>query len=315
MPRLVYYAERMQAVQDSDDGNLTYAFRSINDTEAITFVRNYTGKLGNGPAGIYNALTDFASTLVGSENADALVTVWDLVEKCIRAFGYLGTGGHIFTLGTVHQRWLTRPLVAFPGELKPEEKDYYRAYQFQAQSEADADNLCDLQGNCWLSGYGAANLLEKTVVYNLPLIDRAIGIAGKLVDTVPESYREQMKKVLLKLRLYRCVLRNAKNVVTFQDILDRTDYSVEPRDTSPSIGEQGDIRYFKVNQILRNEVDNTLEMISILEEDPQAIITVDVKFKSVRSYGADIIDDLRKKITIMENHRRDFERLYKSYNR
>lgn len=315
MPRLVYYAERMQAVQDSDDGNLTYAFRSINDTEAITFVRNYTGKLGNGPAGIYNALTDFASTLVGSENADALVTVWDLVEKCIRAFGYLGTGGHIFTLGTVHQRWLTRPLVAFPGELKPEEKDYYRAYQFQAQSEADADNLCDLQGNCWLSGYGAANLLEKTVVYNLPLIDRAIGIAGKLVDTVPESYREQMKKVLLKLRLYRCVLHNAKNVVTFQDLLDRTDYSVEPRDTSPSIDEQGDIRYFKVNRILRNEVDNTLEMISILEEDPQAIITVDVKFKSVRSYGADIIDDLRKKITIMENHRRDFERLYKSYNR
>ena len=105
------------------------------------------------------------------------------------------------------------------------------------------------------------------------------------------------------------------NVVSFQDILDRTDYSVEPKDTSPAIREQGDIRYFKVNQILRNEVDNTLEIISILKEDLSTIITVDVKFKSVMNYGSDIIDDLKKKITIMENHRRDFERLYKSYNR
>ena len=315
MPRLVHYAERMQAVQDVTDCNLTYAFRSVNDIEAITFVKNYTGKMGSGPVGIYNALTDFAATLVGKENADDLVTVWDLIEKCIQAFSYLGTGGHIFNLGSIHQRWLTRPLVAFPGELKPEEKDYYRAYQFQAQSEADADNMCDLQGNCWLSGYGAANLLAKTVKQNLPLIDRAVKIAGDLVDRVPESYRDQMKKVLLKLRLYRCVIRNAENVVTFQNILDRTDYSVEPRDTSPCLSEQGDIRYFKVNQIIRNEVDNTLEIISILKEDPNAIITVDVKFKSVMNYGTDIVDDLKKKITIMENHRRDFERLYKSFNR
>jgi hypothetical protein len=309
------YAENIQEFQDRTDGNITYAFRSVKDIEAITFVQKYFGKIGKGPAGVCNALTEFAATLVGKENADDLVTVWELIEKCIRAFDYLETGGHIFYLGSVHQRWLTRPLVAFPGELKPEEKDYYRAYQFQAQSEADADNMCDLQGNCWLSGYGAANLLNKTAACNLPLINKAIKISEKLISSVPDSYREQMKKILLKLRLYRCVIRNANNVVSFQEILDRTDYSVEPKDTSPAIREQGDIRYFKVNQILRNEVDNTLEIISILKEDLSTIITVDVKFKSVMNYGSDIIDDLKKKITIMENHRRDFERLYKSYNR
>lgn len=315
MPRMFMYAENIQEFQDRTDGNITYAFRSVKDIEAITFVQKYFGKIGKGPAGVCNALTEFAATLVGKENADDLVTVWELIEKCIRAFDYLETGGHIFYLGSVHQRWLTRPLVAFPGELKPEEKDYYRAYQFQAQSEADADNMCDLQGNCWLSGYGAANLLNKTAACNLPLINKAIKISEKLISAVPDSYREQMKKILLKLRLYRCVIRNANNVVSFQDILDRTDYSVEPKDTSPAIREQGDIRYFKVNQILRNEVDNTLEIISILQEDLSTIITVDVKFKSVMNYGSDIIDDLKKKITIMENHRRDFERLYKSYNR
>ncbi|MBR7119496.1 MAG: hypothetical protein IKC77_04790 [Lentisphaeria bacterium] len=66
---------------------------------------------------------------------------------------------------------------------------------------------------------------------------------------------------------------------------------------------------------MRNEVDNTLEMISLITEDPDVVITEEVKFKSVLNYGTDIVDDLRKKITIIENHRRDFERLYKSYNR
>ena len=316
LPRMVKYAEHIQTVGKKDDCNITIAFRSVDDLESIAFVKKYFRNIGNGPAAIYNALTDFAADLVGKEHADKLVEVWDLIEKCIRGFDFLETGGHIFLLGSIHQRWLTRPFVAFPGELTPEEKNYYREYQFQAQSEEDADNMCDLQANCWLSGYGAANLLEKCIHTNKPYIDKAITLLTELLEeTSGASYNAQLKKLLLRARLYRCVIRNAGNAVQFQNILDRTDYSVTPKDTSPHIREQGDIRYFKVNQLLRNEVDNTLEIISILKEDISTITHVEVKFKSVMNYGSDIIDDLKKKITIMENHRRDFERLYKSYNR
>ena len=316
MPRLVKYAEQMQEIQGDEESNITYAFRSVDDLEAINFVRKYSGKIGSGVAGVYNALTSYAAELIGEKHADDLVKVWDLTEKTIRAFDYLETGGHIFYLGTVHQRWLTRPFVAFPGELTPEEKSYYRDYQFQAQSEEDADNMCDLQANCWLSGYGAANLLAKTVHCYMPMLKQAIELTEKLIsETEGNPYQEQLKKILLKEKLFRCVIRNAENAVVFQNILDRTDYSVTPKDTTPAIGEQGDIRYFKVNQILRNEVDNTLEIISLIKQDPEVIITVDPKFKSVMNYGSDIIDELKKKITITENHRRDFERLYKSYNR
>ena len=316
LPRMVKYAEHIQTVGKKDDCNITIAFRSVDDLESIAFVKKYFRNIGNGPAAIYNALTDFAADLVGKEHAEKLVEVWDLIEKCIRGFDFLETGGHIFLLGSIHQRWLTRPFVAFPGELTPEEKNYYREYQFQAQSEEDADNMCDLQANCWLSGYGAANLLEKCIHTNKPYVDKAITLLTELLEeTAGSAYNAQLKKLLLRARLYRCVIRNAGNAVQFQNILDRTDYSVTPKDTSPHIREQGDIRYFKVNQLLRNEVDNTLEIISILKEDISTITHVEVKFKSVMNYGSDIIDDLKKKITIMENHRRDFERLYKSYNR
>ena len=114
--------------------------------------------MDKGVIGKYTALLDMAAGFVGKENAETLVEVWDLVEKIHDRFEPLDTGGHIFLLGTIHQRWLTRPLVAFPAELKPEEKDYYRQFQFQAQSEEDADNLLDLQANRWLSGLGGFNL-------------------------------------------------------------------------------------------------------------------------------------------------------------
>ena len=316
MPRFVTYTEQMQAVQEDPDCDIKYLFRSINDELSIRYVKEYSGKIGRGPAGRYNAIADFARKIAGEKQGDDLAEVWNLIEKSISLFEYLQTGGHIFHLGTVHQRWLTRPLVAFPAELKPEEKNYYREYQFQAQSEADADNMCDLQANCWLSGYGAANLLIKTVNNAMPFINKAIDLTGKLLSGADdESKKALFEQTLLKLRLYRCIVRNARNVVEFQNILDRTDYSVTPVDVSPCIREQGDIRYFKVNEILRNEVDNTLEIISIIKKDPSVFRTTEVKFKSVVCYGDDIIDDLKKKITIMEDHRRDFERLYKSYNR
>lgn len=48
-------------------------------------------------------------------------------------------------LGCVQQRWLTRPFVPFPEELKPEDRDYYRKFLFQARTEEHANNLADLQ--------------------------------------------------------------------------------------------------------------------------------------------------------------------------
>ena len=81
--------------------------------------------------------------------------------------------------------------------------------------------------------------------------------------------------------------------------------------------EQGDIRYFKVNEIMREEIDNTLEIISLLEQAETPILQTapSVELETVMTYAPNVVENLKKKITIMENHRRDFTRLYKSYNR
>ena len=161
-------------------------------------------------------------------------------------------------------------------------------------------------------------LLEKSINGARRCLNRAIELFTELSESAgKEEAHRYLKGQLLKLKLYRCIICNANNVCRFQTILDRTDYSTPPMDRTPVIAEQGDIRLFRINEILREEIDNTLEILSLLEQAEQPILQTapSQEFECVMIYGPDIADLLQKKITIMENHRRDFTRLYKSYNR
>ena len=317
LPRLGSFARMMQTAQNAPDANLEIIFRSLEDEEAIRFVGKWLGRMKPGPAGRAVALMDLALELAGGEeDAAGLAEVWDIIERMEERFDHLQTGGHIFQLGTVCQRWLTRPFVAFPGELVPEEKTYYRQYQFQAQTEADADDMSDLQANCWLKGFGAANLMEKCSSRVVSLANDAISIANGIASR-GGPYAAKAGILAARLRVYRCLVRNACNAVCFQNLMDRADRANPPVDTSPSIDEQGDIRLFKVNQLVRDEIDNTLELIHLIEKTPAKVIETASaeQFACSMVLEPDLVASLRRKIAIMEAHRRDFLRLYKSYNK
>ena len=208
--------------------------------------------------------------------------------------------------------------MAFPGELKPEEKNYYREFQFQAQTEEDADNMLDLQANRWLSGLGGKNLYSMIYRKAAPQIKEAI---KKISSLIPCAVDEEAKNYLVsqtaKLRVWKCIMTNALNVIAYQFYLDETDYSTPPKDRSYSIGDQGDIRFYRMNEILRSETDNMLELIEVLQNATQPLIAqaASKEFENVMLLGPDLIEQLKKKINIMQDHRRDIERLYKSYNK
>lgn len=320
LPRMEFYAEGLQNALANPRNNHFLSLRSMEDTEAVLFLKLFYGKIGKGPLGRAGAITALAASFVGEEHADDLAEIWHLIESGVRHLDYLQTGGHLFMLGTVHQRWLTRPLVAFPEELTKEEKAYYRAYQFQAQTEEDADNLLDLQAHRWIGGYSGHFLVSRTAACALPIFRRAAEKADRLFRALPEnhSYRESIRLLNLRIRLYSCVIRNAENVCEFQTILDRTDRKEVPRDRSPVLWEQGDSRMIKINALVRREIDNTLEIIALLKEGgvrELLICAPSEEQETVMYFGPGILEDLKKKILIMEKHRRDFTRLYKPLNR
>ena len=133
------------------------------------------------------------------------------------------------------------------------------------------------------------------------------------VDAEAKGYLESQH---LKLRLYRALWLNIRNVIVCQTILDTADREEIPAQI-PACGRLGDRRYLDFNEITRNEIDNTLEIISLLEQAKEPILqTADTpEFENIMLFGPDIVNQLRKKIAIMEAHRRDVTRLFMSPNK
>jgi hypothetical protein len=212
-------------------------------------------------------------------------------------------------VGTVNQRWLTRPLVPFPMELKPEEKDYYRKFQFQANSEEDAADLMNLQGFELINGFSgslfASNLLNQAIAS----LDAAVKDLPGLGDKgAGKGYADTLA---LRLRVLRCVYRNARNTIQYQDILDRSDYDQPPKEEN-IYPQDGDQKLREIQNVARDEIDNTNELAGLLEGSRLALIEVAPSGaqEDIFLIGPDIVDQLRKKARIMLRHELDVYRLY-----
>ena len=72
-----------------------------------------------------------------------------------------------------------------------------------------------------------------------------------------------------------------------------------------------------MNQLVRDEIDNTLELIRLIDKTPAKVIDTapSEDFACSMMLEPDLVASLRRKIVVMEAHRRDFLRLFKSYNK
>lgn len=315
LSRLGRVAEQIQEVKKHPENDLIIAFRSFQEKDSIRFVRKYLNSMPPGPVARARALMDEAAEYVGDAHAEELYDVWQNIEKAYSQTEFLNCGGHILVLGTVQQRWLTRPIVACPELLTDEERNYFRAFQFQARSEEEANDLLNLQGCCWLRG--AYRALARRWNETIQLVNRSAAVMEKLtgfaVSDEAETYLETQH---LKLRLYSALWRNVRNVLRAQTILDTADRSQKPQ-SSPAFDWLGDLRYVDFNAVVRDEIDNTREIISLLERAKEPLLqTAETpEFENIMLLGPDIAGQLRKKAAVMESRRRDVTRLFMEPNR
>ena len=324
LTRLPHLVEQLQQAEAHPGEDIEVGLRSMLEYDAHELLTQYVAsgkRVGPGQVAKWKAVENVAASFVGSDHAVDLTEAWASLERSFAALNSFQTGGNLILLATIHQRWLTRPLVAFPGELQGEDRSYWRDYIFQAQDEKQADDLLDLQGNRWLGGYGGYMLFSMT--YNRAMLPNAVraetGFASAVKHAVDERARRFLTDQLAKIRAYCLLLVNINHVIEFQSILDRTDFSVVPKDSSPVLDEQGDVRLHKLNAIVRSEIDNTHSLIDLLKssDDPIFPHAQSDAFQTVMRLPPKdtLIRDLQRKIAIMESHRRDFLRLFKSYNR
>ena len=257
-------------------------------------------------SGCYEVLKRTAVRLAGEEKANYLVDAWSYMEDMKQHYKHAGID--LVQLGCVHQRWINRPFLLFPGDLSEEEKAYYRKYQFQALSEEESEDLMNLQGIEIVRGFTSAYLIRQTMGMVRASLKQAILAFQKAGSS------EAIRMTVLRLQVLDCFYKNVINAVDFQELADRTDVTAEaPR--SLRWPTRNDSRYEDFQRITRNEIDNTYRLIRLLEGHLKKIVLCDTPEKEdIFTLSTKLLDQLRRKAEIMLDHVNDGFRAYESNN-
>ena len=257
-------------------------------------------------------LRSIAAERAGELGASALLDAWLAIHRVQRDTDILNFGGTTFYIGSVHQRWLTRPFVPFPEELTLQETMYYRKYQFQARSEDRARDLGDLQGTRQYQGLGGWAVSNKLFVRMLSELDRARGDLRTIGQVVGADRRQGFELLDARLRVFQILVDNCRDAIEFQYRLDTAGNGrlSRPVEFQEDLTDIPDWRAIK--DVARREIDNSSVLIDLLQSQKAPLIELakTSEEENIRMLGPDLIDQLRKKVKIMIAHWEDYERLF-----
>lgn len=247
-------------------------------------------------------LREVAVAQAGEAKADDLVQLWLNVHDAEPFLELLNNGGFITDLGPVQQRWLTRPFVPFPEELPPQEKSYYRKFQFQARGEAAAERLSDIQGMMW-QGWSTKLFVWKITAAAARLNRDSAALARKLGDPVQAR----------RFEIFNVFLHTVDNAISYQAQLDRA--KEKPRfDGDPAWEAQTRIGWDHqmLMETARGEIDNMATLIELLGDRPGdfLVLAPTPQEEDIRLLGPDLADQVRRKLKIMNAHWEDYEKLF-----
>lgn len=316
IPQMFKCVKQVSGAFKNNERDITISFENIQSTEIALLIEQYHKKPYHDYFGQVEALSEVAGQMVGIENAPDLVEAWNEIYLAINNIAPIEGGGPLLMLGPVNQRWLTRPLVPFQEELKPEERDYYRKFQFQANSEEEANDYNNLQCYELTRGFSGQYLSNQLLGFAKVNLNRAISRIEKIAQNLSnENNKGGLQLLALRLRTLNCVIDNAINTITYSYYLDITDKSKKP-DENTEWHVPTDWRLKELQVITRAEIDNTNELITILESSKKPLL-VQVMNKSredIFQFGPDLIIELKKKVDTMLNHQMDYNRLYRRSN-
>ena len=317
IPQVVKFAEQLEDLHSSKVESEVISFQSLNSLEYFELYQRFMEKPTIGVVNRYVLLREIAQTFVGTEKADALTTCWDYIYKAVENMRLIDNGGNVILLGCVSQRWLNRPFVPFPLELSAEERDYFREFQFQANSEEEAADLMNLQGQEHINGYSGTWLATKYLEQSILYYQKAARMIEQILESITgQDYKARLEILRLRIKAMICLIRTAVHAARYQEILDRTDYFVIPEDSTKVWTDQGDPRLKQLQNLARAEIDNVLELAHLMEtsEEPLLMLAANPSQEYTFAFGPDLKVQLRKKAGIMMDHLLDLNRLYTRFN-
>ena len=256
-------------------------------------------------------LKTLAAEEVGPDNAAKLLSMWLAIEKAVQ-YSEVCDIGPAFVSGGIHQRWITRPLVPFSERLTADEKEYFWKFLFQARTEEHARNMIDLQATQvyggWSGRFFVNNLMDRT---ERPL-KRARSLLAEFTPSLSGQTKQRYELLDKRLQAAICLVNNVRNVVSYQAQVDRVRQLGLKAEYHAVLGTQSSWDRQLMLETARKEIDNTAVLINLLESTSQPIFDLasTKKEETIRILGPDIIEQLRKKIKIMNAHWLDYNEIF-----
>jgi len=292
IPHVFRVAEQLQDAWGDQTTHRTFMMDEANVPEYFELVRQFRTNPTTTMIGCMQNILRTAEHFAGPEGAHHLMQAWEKINRAAEIVRFL-SGDPVMLVATINQRWINRPLVPFPMELTPEEKDYYRKYQFQANSEEEAADLMNLQGFEVINGFSGSMIAGTQFTMAITLLQSAIDDLAK----VSKSPDDQWALLQNRVRTLICFYRNALYAIQYQDILDRSDYAHPPVEENiyPMDGDQ---KLREIQIVTRHDIDNTNELIRLLENSRVPLVqTAPTKAEEdIFALGPDLIEQLKKKV-------------------
>jgi hypothetical protein len=306
IPQPCQFAEQWQATLSRPEADIAANLEPYSPC-LFALTRELKKHAAPDPLARYRVLTNVAEQAAGENGAPHLVRAWECIGRASEALGLLTRGGPILLLGSINQRWLVRPLVPFPLELTPEEKDYYRRFQFQAWSEEEAANLMDLQDTYVIQGSASAWLATRIFDNATAELNEARAALKDALAVGSGLGQADVAELDVRLQALLLTIRNASLTVQYQEFLDHM------RQTPP---EGPDLPYRKLDlargkKIVEDDMDNTRQLVALLKSTKVSLFATAATAaeEDIFLFTPDLASQLEKKIEIEDRHLPEYLRL------
>jgi len=237
----------------------------------------------------------------GEKDAQKLFDAFRIMEEA-ETYKRSAVGNASGIYWGVSARQITRPLVAVPQMLSGEDESYFMPHVFNASEDEARMDYTDIHGSHNTIPEGAMNRY-------LSGLKRAATLLEQIDGTVPE--KDFIRNMALALRIHRSIMRSAGNFAEAQAIRDRNaeKFRQPPHRPDKSVTWEGDPDRQAFVTIMRDELDNTLELISLLENGGMNLVchATDPRYEDTFLLGPNVVDQLRIKRNIMLAHWTDIE--------
>jgi hypothetical protein len=202
----------------------------------------------------------------------------------------------------VTTRHITRPLVIIPAKLTEQEESYFLPFVFNVSKDAARNDYTDV--------HGSRNQIPAGAVQNFV---RQMNAAAALFEKIPSSApkKDLFSKMAISIKIHASFIRSSGNFATAQLIRDRNKEKLTGESHFPSKEPTftGDPDFIPFVDVARDELDNTQELIDLLEKggNDLVIYSKDPLYEDKFVLGPNLVGQLKKKRKVMLDHWSDIE--------